>query len=175
MRSAATVLFVSGNPAETSVFERILGENMVLRRVENLAELKTVMANGDDCDAVLCGFSFRQGEWKDALRYVLQGSPDFPLVISRRMGAEREWVEVIGAGAFELLPIPHAEGSVLMHLEEAVASYETRHWKDVLQRRLSPKPAGQERRAASMASGALRGGTRRVFHLRQVPDARVGV
>ncbi len=170
MRTASTVLFVSGDPAETIAFERILGEHMVLKRVQDLAELKAVLGNGNHYDAVLCGGSFRKCDWKDALRYVLQGSPDFPLIISRRVATEREWVEVLGAGAFDLLPTPHVERSVLPLLEDAVASYEARHWKNHLQRRLSPRQARQERIGATNASGQVRGGTGRISHLRRVPD-----
>ena len=93
--------------------------------------VESCLGNGNHYDAVLCGGSLRKCEWKDAMRYVLQGSPDFPLIISRRIGTERKSVEVLGAGAFDLLPTPHVERSVLGLLEDAVASYEARRMKNV--------------------------------------------
>jgi DNA-binding NtrC family response regulator len=170
MRSDSTVLFVSGDPAETIAFEKILNEYMVLKRAQDLAELKAVLGNGNHYDAVLCGGSFQKNDWKDALRYVLQGSPNFPLIISRRIGTEREWVEVLGAGAFDLLPAPHEECSVLPLLESAVASYEAGHRRNGLQRRLSPKQARHERSGASIASGQARVRRGGISHLRSVPE-----
>jgi DNA-binding NtrC family response regulator len=175
MRSEATVLFVSGHKAETIVFERILGEHMVLKKVQDLAELHAALGKGNHYDPVLCGGSFRKGEWKDALRHVLQGNPDFPLIISRRIGTEREWVEVLGAGAFDLLNTRDGRDPVLSALEDAVATYEARHLKDVWQWRLSPKQVGQEKSGATIASRQLRRGTRRISPIRHVPDTRIGI
>jgi DNA-binding NtrC family response regulator len=164
MRSDAAVLFVNGEPAEALGFERILGEHMVLKRVQDLAELQADLPDGNHYDAVLCGWSFRKGDWKDALGYVLQRSPDLPVIVFSRMGTEREWVEVLGAGAFDLLAAPYGERSVLAALEHAVASYEGRHLKNGFQRRSSQRRAGRERSRANIASRQVRGGTRRISH-----------
>lgn len=174
MRTDSTVLFVNGDPAETIVFERILGEHMVLERVQDLTELQAVLGNGNHCDAVLCGRSFRKGDWKDALRYVLQRSPDLPVIIFRRIGTEKEWVEVLGAGAFDLLAAPGVQDPILPVLEHAVASYEAIRLKNGLQPRSSQKQAGQGISRATNASGQVRGGTRRISPLRHVPDTMVG-
>jgi DNA-binding NtrC family response regulator len=137
MRSEPTVLFVSGDPAATLDFEKVLSKHLILKRVQDLSQLHAVLANTDDYDAVLCGGSFRKGDWQEAMRFVLHGNPHFPLIISRRIGTEREWVEVLGAGAFDLLPVSRGEHSVLSLLEDAVAIYEARQWKNGLQQLLS--------------------------------------
>lgn len=175
MRSEATVLFVSGDPAETIVFERILGEYMALKRVEDLAELKAAMANGKDCDAVLCGLSFRKGDWKDAVRYVLEPGPESPVIVFRRMGIGTESVEVIGAGPFDLMARPDERDPVLAVLEYAVASYEVRHMKTGLHSRPTPRQAEQRRSEAPIATRQVHRETRRISPLPQVPDVTVGV
>ena len=119
------VLLVSNNQEETSVLEGILSEHVILKSVGNLLELQKLLEDGD-YDAVFCGWSFHQGRWNDALDEVRQRCPDLPMIIFCRTGGEKEWVEALEAGAFDLLVGPYMKRSVLPLLEHAVASHEAR-------------------------------------------------
>jgi DNA-binding NtrC family response regulator len=130
MYSDFVVLLVSDDPAEAFVFEGILGENTVLKRVQDLPELQDVLEDGIHYDAVLCGWSTRKGTWKDALGEVLQRCPDLRVVVFLRTGTEREWIEVPEAGAFDLLTAPYVERTVLPVLEQAVTSCRVRRLRN---------------------------------------------
>ena len=119
------VLLLSNNRTEASALEGILSEHVILKSVGNLLELQNVLEGGG-YDAVFCGWSFHQGTWNDALDEIRQRCPDLPVIIFCRTGGEREWVEALEAGAFDLLVAPYMKRNVLPLLEHAVASHEAR-------------------------------------------------
>ncbi len=119
------ILLLSGDAAETNLLERILGEHVNLHSIRTLLELQTVLEDGG-YDALFCGWSFHQDTWNAALEWVQQRCPDLPVVIFSRAGGEREWIEVIKAGGFDLLVAPYLARTVIPVLEHAVASYQAR-------------------------------------------------
>ena len=119
------VLLITSDPAETEVLERILKDHVILRSGANLMELQALLEE-TKYDAVFCGWSFHRGTWYDAVDRILNHTPDLPIVIFCRTAGEREWVEVLKAGAFDLLVPPYGELAVLSVLEQAVSSYEVR-------------------------------------------------
>ena len=84
----------------------------------------------DDYEAVFTDWRFHCGTWREALQQVGGLYPDLPvIVISPVEGLEqgmREWVDVVEAGAFDLLLSPRSESAALSLLEHAVASGEAR-------------------------------------------------
>ena len=130
MDSDLAVILVSDDPAEAFVFEGILGEDTVLKSVQDLPELHDDLGDGIHYDAVLCAWFTRNGTWKDALGQVLQRCPDLPVVVFHRTGTEREWLEVLEAGAFDLLTAPYVEHTVLPVLEQAGASSRARRLRN---------------------------------------------
>ncbi|MBI3894977.1 MAG: response regulator [Acidobacteria bacterium] len=125
MRNYPKILLLSNNQVETNALEGILSEYVALKSVGNLLELQSVLQGGG-YDAIFCGWSFHQGTWNDALQKVRQRCPDLPVIVFCRAGGEKEWVEALEAGAFDLLIAPYMKGNVLPLLEHAVASHEAR-------------------------------------------------
>lgn len=125
MNSQPRVLLVSSDEAESCVLEGILSEHVDLRSIRDIAELQTKLDDGD-YDAIFCGWSLHRGTWNDVLREVRQGHPNLPVVVFCRTGGEREWVQVLEAGAFDLLSAPYLKAPVLAVMEQAVESYEAR-------------------------------------------------
>jgi DNA-binding NtrC family response regulator len=119
------VLLVSSQEIESQVLENVLKELVVLDRATDLADVKRALARGR-YDAVFCGHSFHKNDWNAVLRQIQNLCPEVPVVIFCRTGGEREWIEVLDAGAFDLLLPPYQRGTVLPILEHAVASYEAR-------------------------------------------------
>ena len=119
MLSCARVLLISSNEVEASALEGILREEASLQSVRNISELQAALAKGG-YDAVFCGWSFQRGTWLDALKEAQQRRPNLPVIIFSRTGGEREWLEVIEAGAFDLLTAPYVKRHVLPVLEHAV-------------------------------------------------------
>jgi DNA-binding NtrC family response regulator len=81
-------------------------------------------------DVVLCDWNFLDGTWKEALREIQGRYPRLPsIVISPTQGIEegiQEWLDVLSAGAFDLLLNPSNDLSLRSVLEHAVASGEGR-------------------------------------------------
>ncbi len=125
MADYANVLLISSDEGETVALERILSEHVNLCSVQSLSELQEVLESGG-YDAVFCGWSFHQGTWNAALERVQQRCPDLPVIIFSRMGGEKEWVEALEAGAFDLLVAPYQKRNVLPLLEHAVVSHDAR-------------------------------------------------
>lgn len=126
MYSDSNVLLVTDDPAETIVFERILGKHTILKRVPDLRELHDTLPVENRFDAVLCEWSSRKAAWEDVLEQIPQPCPDLPVIVYFRMGTEREWVVVHGGCVMDFLTGPHLERTVLSVLERAVASHQAR-------------------------------------------------
>ena len=124
MLTCAKVLLISGE-TEANVLEGVLSEHVALRSVRDFSELQTALGEGA-YDALICGWSFHRGTWNDALKQVQQRCPDLPVIVISRTGGEREWLQVIEAGGFDLLTAPYLKGHVLPVLEHAVISHEAR-------------------------------------------------
>ena len=79
-------------------------------------------------DAVFCSRTLSTGSWGEALKQVRQLYPDVPVIILSQTADEKEWLEVLAAGAFDLLGLPCYERTLLSVVEHAVASGEARAW-----------------------------------------------
>jgi DNA-binding NtrC family response regulator len=121
------ILLLSSDESEARNWEEMFREHATLRRVRNLEELHRTL-QGDFYDALFCGWSFQSGTWNEALGQVRQERPDLPVVIFSGTGGEREWINVLEAGAFDLLVAPYQKRTVLPVLEQAVTSYEARRF-----------------------------------------------
>ena len=127
------VVLLSTDKSETAVLQQILREHVMLTAAGNLRELRFHLEN-NDYDALFCAWSFHSGTWHDALEEVRKWHPDLPVIILSRIAEEKEWVQVLEAGAFDLLVPPYQERMVLAVLEQASASREAR-----VSRSISPR------------------------------------
>ena len=119
------VLLISNGEAESNLLEQVLRKHAALHSVRDLAELEHLL-DGVAFEVVFCGWTFDGGTWMDALGKVQQCNPDLPVVIFSRSGGEREWVEVLEAGAFDLFNAPYGLPDIRAVLEQAIDSYEAR-------------------------------------------------
>lgn len=121
MLTCARVLLVNCADVEARVLEGILREHVSLQSVQDISELQVALGEGT-YDVLFCGWSFHRGTWRDALKQVQQRCPNLPVIIFSRAGSEWEWIEVIEAGAFDLLTAPYLKRHVLPVLEHAVVA-----------------------------------------------------
>ena len=127
MLSEPKVLLLSSDEAEARKWEEMFRQHATLRIALNLDELRTNLER-DSYDALFCGWSFQMGTWNDALRQVRSRCPELPVVVFSGTGGEREWVQVLESGAFDLLVAPYEKRTVMPILEQAVASCEARRF-----------------------------------------------
>ena len=60
--------------------------------------------------------------WKDVVRELHRRRVPFPVLVVDRCGDEAEWVEVLEAGAFDLLVAPFTKDLVVTAIEQAASS-----------------------------------------------------
>ena len=89
----------------------------------NLSELAALL-KCNSYDALFCAWSFQRGTWKEAVRNIQESQPGLPVIVLSSSPENREWSEVLEAGAFDLLVPPYEKQSVLAVLEQASASRE---------------------------------------------------
>ena len=119
------ILLLCGGEAQTVSLCDVLSNHARVTSAADLLELKVLLENGF-FDAVFCAWSFSLGNWRGALHEVQRLNPDLPVIVFSTTGGEREWVDVLDAGGFDLLTDPYRNNTVLPALEHATASYSAR-------------------------------------------------
>ncbi|MBI2819098.1 MAG: hypothetical protein HYX73_03890 [Acidobacteria bacterium] len=71
-------------------------------------------------DAFLVGWQCYQGSWKEAVELIHHRAPELPVIVVCRTGGESEWVEVLQAGAVDMIGAPFSEEEILSALMRAV-------------------------------------------------------
>ena len=127
MLTYPNVLLLTSDAREAAELQRLLSRYVVLTCAGTLEELLELLENGR-YDALFCAWSFDSGTWKEALQEVQKRYPGIPLIVLSPCGAEREWLEVLDAGAFDLLAMPYQERMFLAVIEQAGASGQARTW-----------------------------------------------
>ena len=123
------VLLLAGDEREAMNLQQLLFPYVSLTCSPTLAVLGNLLKNGA-YDALFCMESPRPETWNDVIREVHQYHPDLPVIILSRTGDEREWQEVLDAGAFDLLAPPYQGRTLVAVLEQAVASRQAWGWHD---------------------------------------------
>lgn len=63
--------------------------------------------------AFLCEWCYQGGTWREAVELMHRRAPHLPVIVVCRTGGESEWVEVLEAGAFDLISAPFSKEQVL--------------------------------------------------------------
>lgn len=74
-----------------------------------------------DFDVVLVECRYPGGMWKDAVQLIRRKIPEMPVIVVCRTGGEPEWVEVLQAGAFDMISAPFCQHELLATLARAAA------------------------------------------------------
>ncbi len=149
MLRSSRVLLLCSDPSASAAFRLILAPHAILVLAGHLPEALDLLAKSP-FDAVLCAWRFDLGTWNDALSAVKRAHPDLPVIVFSSTGGEREWVEVLDAGAFDLLVSPYTQRTILPPIEHALASHEAR----VLRRQSREKPGSSADLKVFAATGA---------------------
>ncbi|MBI4465751.1 MAG: response regulator [Acidobacteria bacterium] len=119
------VLLLVCEKAEKALLQQLLSPHAELAWACNPEEMVEQLGQ-DAYDTLFCARSLCRGNWQGALEEVQQQYPNLPVIILSPTASEQEWVEVLEAGAFDLLGPPYYERSLLCVLEQAVSSHEAR-------------------------------------------------
>ena len=128
------VLLLVCDTDERAILQKVLEPHAELTCVCTPQEMAEQLEQAS-YDALFCARSLSVGSWREVLEGVRQFYPHLPVIIVSRTADEEEWLEVLEAGAFELLSPPYYERVLLSVLEHAVVSHEAR----VLRGKTSPQ------------------------------------
>ena len=123
MLRSPRVLLLSTDESETALLKELLSEHVMVTSAQDLCELPGLLKS-NNYDALFCAWSFQRGTWKEAVRKIQESYPGLPVVVLSSSPENREWSEVLEAGAFDLLVPPYEKESMLAVLEQASASRE---------------------------------------------------
>ena len=119
------VLVLTGDEEEACHLQEILGNYAFLVHAKDVAEVAFRLEE-ESCDVLFCAWAFYRDFWNGALQGMRDRYPDLPVVVLSRTGSEREWLEVLEAGAFDLLAFPCQKTALLGVVEQAADSHEAR-------------------------------------------------
>ena len=126
LRTPNVLLFIC-EKEERSFLLQLLGPHAELTWVCNVQEMSERLEQ-TRYDALFCKHALCKGSWREVMQQVRQRYPNLPVIVLSRTAEEKEWLEVLEAGAFDLLGPPYFERSLLSVLEHAVASREACEW-----------------------------------------------
>ena len=130
MVSVPRVLLFVCDASQKAILQQTLAHHAELVWADNLQEM-TQQLERARYDALFCSSTLSTGSWGEALKQVRQFYPDVPVIILSKTSSQKEWMEVLDAGAFDLLGLPCSERTLLSVMEHAVDSCEARAWHPI--------------------------------------------
>jgi DNA-binding NtrC family response regulator len=123
MQRQAQVLIVGSDSIESLIVERVLRSFAEIDRVNGASEMALALETGD-FDVVFC--EHRDSRSAGLLNQMQRLRPDLPVIVFSRTAGEREWLESLEAGAFDLVGAPFESTGIRSVLEHAMATCEGR-------------------------------------------------
>ena len=123
-----SVLLLHSNEEATGLLRETLTREVELATAWTVEQLSDLLQRAS-YDAFLCDWDCQGGSWREVCREVKRNYPDLPIILLCRLcrcGGEKEWVEVLEAGYFDLVCAPFSDRQILSVIEHAVASREAR-------------------------------------------------
>jgi len=118
------LLLLSNNNETTSLLTKALAGIADVTTAWTVEELFRFLQRSE-FDSFLYDWDFQETNWREICREVQRAHPNLPIIVVCRCGGEREWVEVLKAGCFDLITPPYSDRHVLSVIEHAVASRQT--------------------------------------------------
>lgn len=124
MSERLRILMLSDQEEATGFLRETLAAHLDVATARDSEELFSLLQSSS-FDAFLCDWDCPENTWREICREVKGSHPDLPIIVVCRMcrsGGEREWVEVLEAGCFDLACAPYSDRMILSIIEHAVAS-----------------------------------------------------
>lgn len=118
-----SVLLLTSNEEATRLLGETLSKEAELATAWDAEELSRLLQR-TGYDALLLDWECKGGVWREVCREVKQNYPALPIIVVSRCGDEKEWVEVLKEGCFDLISAPFSVRHVLYVIAHAVASRE---------------------------------------------------
>jgi two-component system OmpR family response regulator len=119
-------LLLTIDPNEKNHVSELLNNNhTVLTHARDLPDMRSRLQDHRP-DLLLCDWPYYADCWREVCEAVEKHAPGLPVIVLSRNGGEREWVDALASGAFDLLTWPSPQSTILAAVEHAKASYEAR-------------------------------------------------
>lgn len=131
------ILYISPSP---DLAGAIRGAETVLAQADHASGLAQALAlmRRTAYSAVLTEASLPDGTWRDVLAHARRAGLGCAVVVTDRLADDRLWIEVLEAGAYDLLAQPFDAGEVVRVLDSACVDSSA----------MPPRRAARELRAA---------------------------
>jgi DNA-binding NtrC family response regulator len=132
MRQQPNILIIGDDLARMARLRAVLSRTARVVQAEDLQQAlkRLALKSSEEFEAVFTDERFHCGTWRDVLNQIGHLHPDLPIVVvydsDKLKRGNREWREVISAGAFDLLPSNCGDLELLSLAEQAVASARAR-------------------------------------------------
>jgi len=100
------VVWLGNNEAESRALQNLLSKHVTVTCAQNIPELLSILKSSG-YDALFCAWSFNKSSWREALKEVNRRHPEVPMIVVHHSADEQEWVDVLDAGAVDLLGPPY--------------------------------------------------------------------
>ena len=137
MLQEPNILLVASEPEVIAIMQHVFRGKAALTCVESIAEVGWSLSARQH-HLLFWNCSIHDGQWTNVLAAVKRVHPDLPVIILSRTASDSEWVDVLEAGAFDLLGPPYTETKLLAVMEHAFASYQAHlGQQDIVKHRLA--------------------------------------
>jgi len=131
-RERVKVMLLGGDQPALRNLYSVLRSNAKVTLAEDLPSALEKLSR-EEISAVFCAACFHCGSWVEALQTIGFLHPEIPVIIVNEASQNRTFAErhadIYAAGAFDVLPDPQDEWSVMVVLTHALASGESRQWQ----------------------------------------------
>ena len=126
MDKLGKIVLLGNDEAEGRTLQNMLSKHVTVTCARSIPELLNIL-KGSTYGALFCDWSFNKSSWREALKEVHWSHPELPMIVVHHTADEQEWVDVLDAGAFDLLGPPYNERLLLALLEQVSMSREALH------------------------------------------------
>jgi DNA-binding response OmpR family regulator len=99
--ASLSLCVLTPDPAVRGMFEPLRKEGVSVTRADSLQQAMDAAVIFLDADHPVAG---QRVFWRVAVRQILEMEPDTVIVVLSRLADERLWIDVLGSGAYDLLP-----------------------------------------------------------------------
>jgi DNA-binding NtrC family response regulator len=113
-------VLVLGSDPDASFLVEILAQFAAVTKLEKIPRVFKPL-EGENYDAVFCPWESPEATWRTVLEQIQSLRLELPMIVFCHCGGEREWTEVLEAGAFDFLVPPYSSSQILALLDGALA------------------------------------------------------
>ncbi len=126
MPDATLVLLVMEPEESRALIEILRSHRFQVLAAGSCGEARQILETRPPVEVIIGGTSYRDGNWCDLLRWLVEHEHRASLVVTVGQADERLWSEVLWRGAYDLLVEPYESSEVCRVVEAAARASSSR-------------------------------------------------